>query len=135
MTGPESAVGRSAIDFLMAGWLAVLAMLAALVSVFFLPWHIGSMAFPISALLGAGVVFWTIRASYQLTGSMLAALFPALLWFAICAWLTTSVTLGFGLVIGDWRAQSLLGLGALAAAIGLGTAWGGHVNKKTRPIS
>ncbi len=132
MTEPAPTESRSPIDFVLAGYLAVLAMVTGVVSVFFLPWRVGATAVPISALIGAAVLFWTIRAGYRLTGSMVVAFLPALLWLGSCAWLTTSATLGFGLVIGDWRAMMLLGLGVLAAAAALGAAWGTHLTGRVQ---
>lgn len=119
-TAPE------ALDWIIVGWLTVLVVVSTAVAVFFLPSYVGTVPVPVSALVGAAVVFVAIRLSYRLTGSMLAAFAPAVGWLAAAVYLSFSRTLGYALVIGDWRATALLGVGALAAAMGVGLSWGTH---------
>ena len=117
---------RDRLDLVVVGWLTLLVMITTVVAVFFLPLHVGTVPLPVSALLGAAVVFVAIRLSYRLTGSMLAALAPAVGWLVTAVYLSFSRTLGYPLVIGDWRSTMLLGVGALAAAMGAGLSWGTH---------
>jgi hypothetical protein len=114
------------LDRVIVGWLTLLVLVSTLFAVLFLPLYVGVVPVPVSALIGAGVVYVAIRLSYRLTGSMVAALAPALGWLVAAGYLSFSRTLGYPLVIGDWRATLLLGVGALAAAVGLGLCWGTH---------
>ena len=57
---------------------------------------------------------------------MLAAAAPAVAWLVVSVVLGTSSTLGFGLVISDWRALSLFGLGAMAGTLAVGTCRAGQ---------
>ncbi|WP_205843901.1 hypothetical protein [Nakamurella deserti] len=123
---PTSSPGAARLDRVIVGWLTLLVVIGTLYAVLFLPLYLGVVPVPVSALLGAGVVFLAIRLSYRLTGSMLAALAPALGWLVAAVYLSFSRTLGYPLVIGDWRATLLLGVGALAAAVGVGLSWGAH---------
>lgn len=114
------------LDWVIVGWLTVLTVVSTVVAVFFLPSYVGTVPLPVSALIGAAVVYVAIRLSYRLTGSMLAAFAPAVGWLAAAVYLSFSRTLGYALVIGDWRATAMLGVGALAAAMGVGLSWGTH---------
>lgn len=114
------------LDRVIVGWLTLLVLVSTLFAVLFLPLYVGVVPVPVSALVGAGVVYVAIRLSYRLTGSMRAALAPALGWLVAAGYLSFSRTLGYPLVIGDWRATLLLGVGALAAAVGVGLCWGTH---------
>ncbi len=119
-TGPDR------LDWVIVGWLTLLSLLSTVFAVFFLPQYVGVVPVPVSALAGAAVVFLCTRLSYRLTGSMLAAMAPAVGWLVAAVYLSFSRTLGYALVIGDWRATLLLGVGALAAALGVGLSWGSH---------
>ena len=123
---PESP-GPGLVDGLLVGWLAAVTAASALVSIFWLPWRIGAAPVPLSAVLGAAVVFVTVRLAYAVVPSMRVALLVAGAWLVPTVWLTTATTAGYGMVIGDWRAHLLLGLGALGAAVAVASCWGQHV--------
>ncbi len=125
-TTPVAGAPRDRLDLVVVCWLTLLVMISTVVAVFFLPLYVGTVPLPVSALLGAAVVFVAIRLSYRLTTSMPAALAPAVGWLVTAVYLSFSKTLGYPLVIGDWRATMLLGVGALAAAMGVGLSWGTH---------
>ena len=128
MSAQEPVAERvGAVDYVVVGWLTLLTMVLTVYVVLFLPLYAGTVPLPLSALVGAGAVFWAVRTSYAIAGSMRAAFAPAAGWLVASFWLSTYSTLGFGLVIGDWRAQLMLGLGALSAAVALATCWGRHV--------
>ena len=113
---------------LLAGWTAVL-------GIFFLPFHIGAVPLPISALLGVAAMLLAPRAGYGLTGSLLAAALPVAAWFAVSVYLvlarsTLMVGLPVTVINGQWRVMLLLGLGSLAAAATLGLIWGDRLRDK-----
>ncbi len=112
-----------ALDYLLVGGLTVLTAVTTLFAVFFLPMYVGTVPVPLSVLVGAAMVYWAVRMSYRLTRSMLAAFAPAVGWLAVSMWLSLSTRFGYGLVIGDWRAMLMLGLGALATAVSLANCW------------
>lgn len=122
-----------ALDYLVVAWLTLLTMASAAMAVFFLPQYSGSVPVPVSALAGAAVLFWTVRAAYRITASMRAAFAPAVGWLVTSIVLSLYRTLGYHLVIGDWRSMLLLGLGALAGAVSLSVCWGWHLMEPTVP--
>ncbi len=115
-------------------WLLVVlvCLLSGCVAVFgfaFLPWYLGPVPFPISALLGVAAMITAPRACYALTGSILAAALPAITWLGVSVWITLSTnslmpTVSLTVINGQWRVMVLLGLGALAAAATIGLIWG-----------
>lgn len=123
---PPVRTGPAALDWIVVAWLTVLVLVTTVFAVFFLPQYVGVVPVPISVVPAALVVFAAIRLSYRLTGSMLAAFAPAVAWLVAAVYLSFSRTFGYALVIGDWRATLLLGVGALAAAVGVGLCWGSH---------
>ena len=107
----------------------LLAGCVAVVGFAFLPWYIGAVPVPISALLGVAAMIAAPRACYALTGSLLAAVLPVLAWFGVSVWIILSTnslmpTVSLTVVNGQWRVMVLLGLGALAAAATIGLIWG-----------
>lgn len=121
---PRSAPDR--LDWVVVAWLTLLTVLTTVFAVFFLPQYVGVVPVPVSVVPAALVVFAAIRFGYRLTGSMLAAFSPAVGWLVTAVYLSFSRTFGYALVIGDWRATLFLGVGALAAAVGVGLCWGTH---------
>ena len=115
------------VDWVLAAVLAVLTVASAGYAVFFLPSYAGVVPVPLSALLGAGIVVATVRTNFALTRSMLGAALPALGWFAVTVTLGSWRTLGYGLVLQDWRAFVLFGIGSLAAAGSLAWCWADRV--------
>ena len=113
---------------LLTAWTAVLGMA-------FLPLHIGSIPFPISALLGVAAMVVAPRACYRLTGSLVAALLPVAAWFAVSVWLVLARNSLLGglpvtVINGQWRVMLLLGLGSLAAAATVGLIWGDRLRDR-----
>jgi hypothetical protein len=120
--GPDRA--EQIADLSLVVMLTFMTALAAGFAVFFLPSYSGSFPLPVSGLLGAAVVFVTVRLCFRLNRSMAAAFAPALAWFAVTLLLGASRTLGYALVIQDWRFLLLLGVGSVGAAGALGLCWG-----------
>jgi hypothetical protein len=117
------------LDWLLVVLVSVLAGCVAVIGFAFLPWHLGPIPVPISALLGVLAMIAAPRACYALTGSMLAALLPVLAWFGVAVWITLSTnslmpTVSLTVMNGQWRVMVLLGLGALSAAATIGLIWG-----------
>ncbi len=115
-------------DWLLVALISVLAGFIALVGLAFLPLYIGSVPFPISALLGVGAMILGPRACYRLTGSLAAAVAPVLVWFAVSVWFVLKYnsvmpTVPLTVIRGQWRVMLLLGLGSLAAAATIGLIW------------
>ena len=116
------------VDWLLVAFVTLLSMWTALVGVAYLPWHIGVVPMPVSALLGVGAMVLAPRAAYRLTGSMAAAVLPVLVWFGVTVWLVLSRnpvmrSQALSVVQGQWRVMVLLGLGSLAAAATVTLLW------------
>lgn len=127
-SGPAPGGGGAVVDWLLVAFVTVVSALAALVAVAYLPWHIGVVPMPVSALLGVAAMVLAPRACYRLTGSMTAAVVPVLVWFGVTVWLVLSRnpmmrTQALSVVQGQWRVMVLLGLGSLAAAATLTLLW------------
>jgi len=135
-TGPAPAppAGRPA-DWLLVLWLSALSGWAALLGIAYLPLYLGSIPLPISAAIGAAIMWWAPRTCYRLTGSMPAAVLPAAVWFTVSVWLVLArnpIMTGVPLTVvaGQWRVMVLLGLGSLAAAASVGMVWGDRLRDK-----
>jgi hypothetical protein len=118
-----------AVDWLLVVLVSLLAGCVAVVGFAFLPWYLGTIPLPVSALLGVAAMVAAPRACFALTGSLLAAALPVLTWFGVSVWITLSTnslmpTVSLTVVNGQWRVMVLLGLGALAAAATIGVLWG-----------
>jgi hypothetical protein len=116
------------VDWLLVAFVTLLCALTALVGVAFLPWHIGAVPMPVSALLGIGAMILAPRACFRLTGSLLAAALPVVTWFVVTVWLVLlrnpmMLSQAVSVVNGQWRVMVLLGLGSLAAAATLTLLW------------
>ena len=110
----------------------------------FLPLYLGSVPFPISALLPVAAMILAPRACYRLTRSLLAALLPVAAWFGVTVWLvlarntligatdTAGNLVGLPISVGNgqWRVMVLLGLGSLAAAATIGLIWGDRLRDR-----
>ena len=132
------------VDWLLVAWITVLAACTAVVGIAFLPLYVGSIPFPISALLGVAAMILAPRACYRLTRSLIAALLPVAAWFGVTVALvlarnsligaTDSAGALVGLPIsvgtGQWRVMVLLGLGSLAAAATVGLIWGDRLRDR-----
>lgn len=113
---------RSWPDLLLVCALSVLAGLAALVALAFLPLYVGSVPMPAGVLVAAGAMAWLPRACATLLGRWPAAVAPVAVWFLV----TVAVLLtgnrmysGAAIVAGDWRAMLLLGAGAVVGALAI----------------
>ena len=138
---PTSAVvppdGRrgSAVDWLLVALICLLAAWVAVVGIAFLPFYLGSVPLPISALLGVAAMILAPRACYGLTGSAVAAALPVAAWFGVSVWLVLARNslmpeLPVSVYQQQWRVTVLLGLGALAAAATLGLIWGDRLKAR-----
>jgi hypothetical protein len=107
-------------DWLLVGWLWLLAALAAVVSVFFLPLYLGPVPFPVSVVIAVLAVAGLPR----LVAALVPAFWPVAVtvacWFVPAVWLSLSPNPLYGRPVGvtdgQWRTALLLGLGCLAAA-------------------
>jgi hypothetical protein len=127
--------GQPILDWLLVVLISLLAGWTAVVGFAFLPWYLGPVPVPISALLGVAAMVAAPRACYALTGSLLAAVLPVLTWFAVSVWITLSrnplmPTVSLTVINGQWRVMVLLGLGALAAAATIGLIWGDRLRDR-----
>lgn len=116
------------VDWLLVAFVTLLAAFTALVGVAYLPWHLGPVPVPVSALLGVAAMILAPRACFGLTGSMAAAALPVVAWFGLTVWLVLArnpmmLTQALSVVQGQWRVMVLLGLGSLAAAATLTLLW------------
>jgi hypothetical protein len=116
------------VDWLLVAFVTVLSAFTALIGVAYLPWYLGAVPMPVSALLGVGAMILAPRACYRLTGSMLAAAAPVAAWFGVTVWLVLQrnpmmLSQALSVVQGQWRVMVLLGLGSLAAAATLTLLW------------
>ena len=124
-------------DWLVVALITLLTAWTAVLGMAFLPLHIGSIPFPISALLGVAAMILAPRACYRLTGSLIAALLPVAAWFAVSVWLVLARNSLLGglpvtVINGQWRVMVLLGLGSLAAAATVGLIWGDRLRDRLK---
>jgi len=124
-----------ALDWLLVVLVSLLTACVAVVGFAFLPWYLGPVPVPISALLGVAAMVAAPRACYALTGSLLAAVLPVLTWLGVSVWITLSTnslmpTVSLTVINGQWRVMVLLGLGALAAAATIGLIWGDRLRDR-----
>ncbi|MBA3339273.1 MAG: hypothetical protein H0T54_05945 [Geodermatophilaceae bacterium] len=121
----------------MLGGLLVLALatVCAVVEVLYLPLRAGQVPLPLSVLAAAVLNVAFTRAMYAVTGSILAALLPGLIWLAVVARASIARPEG-DLLISGGNSSSVLAvlnlaflvLGGVALAFAVGTLRG-----RTRP--
>lgn len=107
--------------------LGVLAVLVAVVGIFYLPSWAGAVPVPWSVLPVAAFAWWAPRQGHRLTGSVLGAAVPILVWFVVTVWLSlsrNSLYAGHPVAVQDWRLYLLVGVGVLVSAWGIGGIWG-----------
>jgi len=118
------------VDWILVGLLTVLSGVIGLVGVLFLPWYSGTVPLPV-VVLPVGLALAVLpRMAYRLTGRMVAAAAPPLLWLGVLAWLNlTDNALYRGLPVAwpGWQSVLLLGVGLLAATGSVGLLWGDHL--------
>lgn len=122
MTAPtaDDAAAARWPDLVLVIALSLLAGLAALVALAFLPLYAGSVPLPVGILIAAGAMAWFPRACGGLTHRWQAAAAPVVVWFAV-----TMVVLlvgnpmysGAPIVGQDWRVLLLLGAGVVVGAL------------------
>ena len=132
---PDAPAPGAVADWLVVALITLLTAWTAVLGMAFLPLHIGSIPFPISALLGVAAMVLAPRACYRLTGSLIAALLPVAAWFAVSVWLVLARNSLLGglpvtVINGQWRVMVLLGLGSLAAAATVGLIWGDRLRDR-----
>jgi len=136
LAGAETIAARGTLlDWLLVVLITLVAGGTAVLGIAFLPLYLGSIPFPISALLGVAAMILAPRACYRLTGSLVAALLPVAAWFAVSVWLVLARNSLMGglpvtVINGQWRVMVLLGLGSLAAAATVGLIWGDRLRDK-----
>jgi len=131
---PEARRG-SVVDWFLVALICLLAAWVAVVGIAFLPFYLGSVPLPISALLGVAAMILAPRACYGLTGSAVAAALPVAAWFGVSVCLVLAHNslmpeLPVTVYQQQWRVTVLLGLGALAAAATLGLIWGDRLKAR-----
>lgn len=112
----------------------VLATACAVVEVFYLPLRVNSVLVPVAVLAAAiGNVVFT-RLMYAVTGSILAALFPALAWLAVIARAATARPEGDLLITdgGGSTGSVLVNLGFFLVGAGAGAYAVGTLRRPTR---
>jgi hypothetical protein len=123
---------RSWVELLLVIWLTLIGAAVGIVAFFFLPLWLGSVPFPISAVV-AGVACWFLpRLVYPLTRSVGLSAAPVVAWFVvtIVLYFLPNPTYAVPLRIyayAPWRMLVLVGLGALAGAASIGLLWGEHL--------
>jgi hypothetical protein len=132
---PADPARGTIVDWLLVVWIGLLAACTAVLGLAFLPWYIGPVPMPISALLGVAAMVLAPRTCYGLTGSLLAAALPVAAWFVVSVWLVLSYNrmlpqVPLTVATGQWRVMVLLGLGSLAAAATLGLIWGDRLRAR-----
>ena len=132
---PAGPAPGAPLDWLVVALITVLTAWAAVIGMAYLPLYIGSIPFPISALVGVAAMILAPRACYRLTGSMIAALLPVVAWFGVSVYLVLARNSLMGglpvtVVNGQWRVMVLLGLGSLAAAATVGLIWGDRLRDR-----
>lgn len=103
------------------GVLAVLVLdsvLLALVELLFLPLYVGSVKFPIAALLAAVATPVLVRQAAAV--SRRAAAVPLVVWFVVVFAVGLGGPGGDIVLPGDWRSLLLLAAGTLPAAVAVG---------------
>ncbi len=136
---PDRQPTGGVIDWLLVAFVTLLAAWTALVGVAWLPWYLGPVPMPVSALLGVGAMVLAPRACYRLTGSFVAALLPVAAWFGVSVWLVLlrnpmMRSVAVTVVQGQWRVMLLLGLGSLAAAATLTLLWAERAQARSGAI-
>ena len=129
---PRSDVtNRSPLDWIIVGVISALAGVVGLYGVFFLPVFVGSLPLPLVIIPVGLVVMVLPRLTYRLTGRMVAAALPVVVWFLVTVWLyvdTNSLFTNAPIAWrGGWQFMTLLGVGVLGAAASVGTLWGDHL--------
>jgi hypothetical protein len=132
--GTREPVRGQLVDWILVALITLLTAWAAVLGIAFLPLYLGSVPFPVSALLGVGAMILGPRACYALTGSMPAALAPVVSWFGVSVALVLSrnalINLPVTVYQAQWRVMVLLGLGSLAAAATVGLIWGDRLRER-----
>ena len=121
----------------VAAWDALLTVGITVLGLFFLPLRWGTVPFPVSALVVAAALVVLPRAGHRLTGSIVVASVPAVVWFVVTVVLTVyrnALWPALPVVILDWRVLLFLGLGALATALTLGALANAPRRPPTRTV-
>lgn len=137
VAGPGHDDAPAAVDWLLVVLVTLLAGWAGVVALAYLPLYIGAVPFPVSVLLAVGAMILAPWACFRLTGSLIAALLPVLVWFGVSVWIVLTrnpimPALPLTVVAGQWRVMLLLGLGSLAAAASIGLIWGERFRLRLR---
>jgi len=134
-SGADATGQRTWVDLLLVVWLTLIGAAVGVVAFFFLPLWLGSVPFPISAVL-VGVACWFLpRLVYPLTRSVGLSAAPVVAWFVvtIVLYFLPNPTYAVPLRIyayAPWRMLVLVGLGALAGAASIGLLWGEHLREQ-----
>ena len=132
--GPREPRRGELVDWILVALITLLTAWTAVLGIAFLPFYLGPVPLPVSALLGVGAMILGPRACYRLTGSMPAAVAPVVSWFGVSVALVLSrnalINLPVTVYQGQWRVMLLLGLGSLAAAATVGLIWGDRLRER-----
>jgi hypothetical protein len=126
----------SAPDWAVVAVLTVLGAVIAVFAIYYLPWRVGGVPLPVTALGVLAYVLWVPKVCYGLTGRLWAAAAPVIVLFGITVWMGMSRPALYwsGTVsLVDWRLYLVLGAGVLGGAWSLGSTWGEATLAAARP--
>jgi hypothetical protein len=135
LDGPTGDARGGVVDWLLVALITLLAGWTAVVVLAYLPLYIGAVPVPVSVLFAVAVMILTPWLCYRLTGSLLAALLPVVVWFGVSLWIVLSYNTimpnrPLSIRAGQWRLMLLLGLGSLTAAATIGLIWGERLRER-----
>ncbi|APU12959.1 hypothetical protein [Actinoalloteichus fjordicus] len=113
----------------MRGWadrvvfavLLIDAVLIALIGMFFLPIHLGTLQMPVTALLTGVANLWLVREAARLSTRLRVVVAPLGVWLAVVVVFAMVRPAGDVVLVDDWRSFLLLAAGSLPAAMAVGT--------------
>ncbi|MCP2332298.1 hypothetical protein [Actinoalloteichus caeruleus] len=111
-------------DWLLLAMLVLDAVVLALLALFFLPFRIGVVPVPFTAVLAGVTNVLLVLGAGRISGRMRVAGAPLFAWVLVVIVFGVSGPGGDVVLMGDWRGLLLLALGALPPAMVLGTLSG-----------
>jgi hypothetical protein len=96
---------------------------------YLLPYTLGGVSVPVSALVAALTTPWLVRVAGTLSSRVLVAASPLLAWIVAVAVFGMFGPGGDVVLTADWRAMLLFACGALPSAIVLGRVLAASVNQ------
>ncbi|WP_409330514.1 DUF6113 family protein [Trujillonella humicola] len=115
--GRLRAVAGGLVAAVVAAWFAV-------VQVFWLPLHVGSVPLPLSIPAAFAANLLLVTLTHHVTRSRVAAVVPAVVWLLVVVPASQQRPEGDVLLPGDWRGLGFLLLGVLGASVAVGRVLG-----------